>query len=73
MAISWSNPCMERRRSCYGEIDLSRIHREHQAMDTVGHYNRPDIFRVTIDDIPRSQVTWLSGQRAQAGASSSRD
>jgi nitrilase len=52
----------------YGEIDLSRIHREHQAMDTVGHYNRPDIFRVTIDDVPRSQVTWLSGRRAEEGA-----
>ena len=59
---------MERRRSCYGEIDLSRIHREHQAMETVGHHKRPDIFQVTIGDLPRSQVTWLKDRQAQAEA-----
>jgi nitrilase len=43
----------------YGEIDLSLIPREHQAMDTAGHYNRSDIFDLRIDMSPRRPVTWV--------------
>ena len=44
-----------------GDIDVDRIPREQQAMDTAGHYNRPDIFTVRIDRSPRAPVTWIEG------------
>jgi nitrilase len=44
----------------YGEIDLERCREERMLLDTVGHYNRPDIFHLNIDDRPRVQVNWKS-------------
>lgn len=43
----------------YGEIDLDRIEEEQLALDTVGHYNRPDVFQLTVDERPRIPVQWL--------------
>ena len=28
----------------YADIDLARVAEEQQALDTAGHYNRPDVF-----------------------------
>jgi nitrilase len=41
------------------EIDLARIAEEQQALDAAGHYNRPDVFRLTVDERPQPQVDWL--------------
>jgi nitrilase len=43
----------------YGEIDLGRIAEEQQALDTAGHYNRPDVFSLTVDERSRPQVSWI--------------
>ena len=43
----------------YGEIDLGRIAEEQQALDVAGHYNRPDVFRLTVDERPQRHVDWL--------------
>lgn len=40
------------------DIDLDRIAEEQQSLDTAGHYNRPDVFHVRVDETPRDQVTW---------------
>jgi len=44
----------------YGEIDLEKCIEGRMLLDTVGHYNRPDVFRLTVDDRPRRQVNWVS-------------
>lgn len=44
----------------YADLDLNHAAREQYAMDTVGHYNRPDIFSLTVDTRHRSQISWLS-------------
>jgi len=54
-----AGPVSGREEVIYGELDLGRIAEEHQALDVVGHYNRPDIFQLTVDERPRPQVTWL--------------
>jgi nitrilase len=42
----------------YGDLDLGRIAEEQQALDVVGHYNRPDIFELRVDETPRQHVCW---------------
>jgi predicted amidohydrolase len=55
----------------YGEVDLARVAEEQQALDSAGHYNRPDVFAMTVDRRPRPQVTWLDAP-ARADAHSIR-
>ena len=42
----------------YGDLDLGMIAAEQQALDVVGHYNRPDIFELRVDESPRLPVLW---------------
>jgi len=43
----------------YAELDLGRIAEEQQALDSAGHYNRPDVFRLTVDERAQQAVEWL--------------
>ncbi len=38
------------------EVDLATVHAARRLFDPVGHYNRPDIFRLDIDTRPRPAV-----------------
>jgi nitrilase len=51
-------PCYGREELVFAEIDLDRVAEEQQVLDTAGHYNRPDVFALTIDTHARRQVTW---------------
>lgn len=42
----------------YADLDLDRIGEEQQALDVAGHYNRPDIFELRVDESPKLQVSW---------------
>lgn len=44
----------------YAEIDPGDIVRSKFDMDSVGHYARPDIFELHVDDRPKNPVTHLS-------------
>ena len=69
---SWiAGPAGNEETIVYAEIDLDRIGGEFQALDAAGHYNRPDIFQLTVDTRPRQQVVWLeSGAEPERGPSS---
>jgi nitrilase len=57
---SWiAEPVVGREAIVYAEIDLGRIAEEQQALDAAGHYNRPDVFSLTVDERPRRQVDWV--------------
>jgi nitrilase len=56
-----AGPVAGKEEIVYGEIDLDRCIEERLLLDAVGHYNRPDVFQLTIDDRPRPQVRWRSG------------
>ena len=43
----------------YADIDPAKSRQQGWYMDTAGHYNRPDIFTVTIDRTRRAAVTFL--------------
>jgi predicted amidohydrolase len=42
----------------YADLDLDRIGEEQQALDVAGHYNRPDIFELHVDETPKVSVSW---------------
>ena len=46
----------------YGDLDLGRIAEEQQALDVAGHYNRPDIFELRVDEAARKQVVWTRAE-----------
>jgi nitrilase len=53
----------------YADVDLDRVGEEQQALDSAGHYNRPDVFSLTVDRRSRPQVSWVDapdGAEAQA-------
>ena len=54
-----AGPVSGRETIVYAELDMARIAEEQQALDAAGHYNRPDVFSLTVDERPRRQVEWL--------------
>jgi len=52
---SWEEPGI-----VYAELDLDRITEGHMLLDTDGHYSRPDVFRLEVNDRPQSNVTFTS-------------
>ncbi|MFM7718225.1 MAG: carbon-nitrogen hydrolase family protein [Actinomycetota bacterium] len=42
----------------YADLDLATIAAEQQALDTAGHYHRPDVFTVRVDTTPRDPIAW---------------
>lgn len=55
-----AGPADQERTIVYGEIDLGRIAEEQEHLDTGGHYNRPDIFALTVDRRERSPLTFAA-------------
>jgi nitrilase len=57
---SWiAGPVSGKETIIYGEADLAQIGREQLALDSAGHYNRPDVFQVTVDERPKHHAIWL--------------
>lgn len=44
----------------YADIDLAEVARGKFDFDVVGHYARPDIFKLHVDDRPKNAVNRLS-------------
>jgi nitrilase len=44
----------------YAEIQPERITEGHLVLDTEGHYSRPDVFHLEVNDQPQSNVTFQS-------------
>ena len=44
------------------EVDLDELTRARFDLDTAGHYARPDVFTLTVDETPRASVHATSGE-----------
>jgi len=51
-----AGPALEGQTILYADIDLERIIEEKHDLDVVGHYSRPDILRLMINDAPLTPV-----------------
>jgi nitrilase len=58
-----AGPDFERETILCAEIDLDEIARGKFDFDVVGHYARPDIFRLSVDESPQTAVTHIADER----------
>jgi len=59
-----NGPFYEKATILYGELLLDEIIEGHMALDTSGHYSRPDIFHLEVDDKPQSTAEFKSSMKA---------
>ncbi len=57
-----AGPLVRERGILTAELDLGTIDARKRLFDATGHYNRPDVFRLEVDDRPKPAVTTRSGE-----------
>jgi nitrilase len=63
-----AGPVRQREETLVLDLDLRAVAAERRLMDPVGHYNRPDVFRLLVDTSPRPAVIEISGAPATSVA-----
>jgi nitrilase len=51
----------------YADINLDDVVRGKFDFDATGHYARPDVFQLTVDDRPKASVSTLAATPTRAG------
>ena len=62
-----AGPAGEGEELVVAEIDLSAIAARKLLLDTVGHYSRPDLLRLSLDDTPRQLVEPMTPALGDSG------
>jgi nitrilase len=52
-----AGPLMEKEGILYAEIDPAKARASRHQFDPVGHYSRPDVFRLVVDEAPKPQTS----------------
>jgi nitrilase len=60
-----AGPLVREEAILYATLDLDAARARRRLFDPVGHYNRPDVFRLVVDDRPKPPLVSLS--RAEPG------
>jgi predicted amidohydrolase len=56
-------PLYDETKILYGDIDLTLITEGNLALDTSGHYSRPDIFQLRVNDSPQRNVVFTEEEK----------
>ena len=51
-----AGPSREREETLIADLDVGAVAAARRVLDPVGHYNRPDVFRLHVDTTPRHAV-----------------
>jgi nitrilase len=54
-----AGPLVREEGILYADLDLAAARARHRLFDPVGHYNRPDVFRLVVDDRPKPHLESL--------------
>jgi nitrilase len=60
-----AGPLVREEGILYAELDLDAARARHRLFDPVGHYNRPDVFRLVVDDRPKPHLVSVAGSRTE--------
>ena len=66
-----AGPLREEEGILYAEVDLAEVHAARRLFDPVGHYHRPDVFRLGVDTSQRPIVTDFHAFEAAADGGAS--
>jgi nitrilase len=64
-----AGPLVREEGILYATLDLDVGRARRRWFDPVGHYNRPDVFRLIVDDRPKPAVVGLARAEALSEAS----
>jgi len=56
-----TDPVYDRETIVYADIDLARVYEEKQTLDVVGHYSRPEVFKLHVNRIEMSSTVINDG------------
>jgi nitrilase len=63
-----AGPLVRERGILIADLDLGILPARKRLFDATGHYNRPDVFRLEVDDRPKPAVVTQTGKAARAAA-----
>ena len=64
-----AGPVREKEETLIADLDLGAVASARRLLDPVGHYNRPDVFRLHVDTSPRPAVVVETESPREAGTS----
>lgn len=67
-----AGPVRQREETLIADLDLGSVRSARRLIDPVGHYNRPDVFRLHVDTSPRPPVVVESFDRSERDLAASR-
>ncbi len=60
-------PVFDNAETIYGELNLDLVRQGHLLLDTDGHYSRPDVFELRVNDKQNKNVTFASELKSEKG------
>ena len=54
-----AGPARHEETVLFAELDLTKVRSGRRKFDPVGHYNRPDVFRLSVDTAPHPAVATM--------------